>query len=235
MIKMQQLFDSNNKQRIPRIIVAADGSVLAFNRSCGLLRRSEDAGETWSRPVELESGGGNVIVDDTTGELLIVRPADARLWRSADHGRTWQAESVEVRPNAAGHGAIDCAPVSLNCSESGITLQHGEQAGRLLMPGRVQPPAGDNAQEFWAYNYNTAIYSDDHGKTWQVAEPVQSGTGEGTLAEISDGRIYYNSRCHMAVDARRLIAWSHDGGHHWVDWQACKTLKEVGVPFYFKY
>ena len=103
------------------------------------------------------------------------------------------------------------------------------------MPGRVQPPNGDNAQEFWAYNYNTAIYSDDRGKTWQVAEPVQSGTGEGTLAELTDGRIYYNSRCHMAVDARRLVAWSHDGGHRWVDWQVCDTLREVGEPFYYKY
>ena len=103
------------------------------------------------------------------------------------------------------------------------------------MPGRVQPPNGDNAQEFWAYNYNTAIYSDDRGKTWQVAEPVQSGTGEGTLAELTDGRIYYNSRCHMAVDARRLVAWSHDGGHRWVDWQVCDTLREVGEPFYLKY
>lgn len=235
MLQIQQLFDSRNKQRIPKIIVAADGSVLAFNRSCGVMRRSEDAGETWSEPAELDSGGGNVVVDDGTGEVLIVRPADARLWRSQDHGRTWHAEAIEVRPNASGHGAPECAPVSLNCSESGITLRHGEHAGRLLMPGRVQPPCGNNAQEFWPYNYNTAIYSDDRGKTWQVAEPVQSGTGEGTLAEVSDGRIYYNSRCHMAVDAKRLIAWSHDGGHRWVDWQACETLKEVGEPFYFKY
>ena len=75
-------------------------------------------------------------------------------------------------------------PAQTTCSESGITLQHGEHKGRLLMPARVQPPNGDNAQEFWACNYNTSIYSDDRGKTWQVGEPVQSGTGEGTLAEL---------------------------------------------------
>ncbi len=234
-MNMQHLFDSTNKQRIPKIVVAADGSILAFNRSCGLIRRSEDGGENWSDPARLESGGGNVIIDDNTGDVMIVRPADARLWRSRDHGRTWREESIDVRPNAIGHGGVDCVPVNLNASESGITLQHGEHAGRLLMPARLQPPCGDNAQEFWAYNYNTAIYSDDHGRTWQVGEPVQSGTGEGTLAEMSDGRIYYNSRCHMAVDAKRLIAWSHDGGHRWVDWQSCETLREVGEPFYFKY
>ena len=100
---------------------------------------------------------------------------------------------------------------------------------------RIQPPAGNNEQEYWCYHYNTSMFSDDHGATWQVGEPVQSGTGEGTLAELSDGRIYYNSRCHMAVGARRLISWSHDGGFRWVDWQSCETLREVGEPFYYKY
>ena len=233
---LQDLFDSAwGGKRIPKIIVAADGSVLAFTHSCKLLRRSEDAGETWSDTQELESGGGNVLVDDTTGDVLIVHPGHAGLWRSRDHGISWQREEITVLPNAAGHGAPGNSPAGVNCSESGITLRHGAHQGRLLMPVRVQPPDGGNEQEYWAYNYNTSMYSDDAGKTWQVGDPVQGGTGEGTLAELSDGRIYYNSRCHMAVDGRRLVAWSHDGGHRWVDWQACDTLREVGEPFYYKY
>ena len=116
-----------------------------------------------------------------------------------------------------------------------MTLRHGKHKGRLLMPARIQPPHGSNDQEWWPYNYNTAIYSDDGGKTWQTSGPVQSGTGEGTLAELSDGRVYYNSRCHMAVDHRRRIAWSHDGGHMWTDWEVSEDLFEVGQPFYFKY
>jgi len=79
------------------------------------------------------------------------------------------------------------------------------------------------------------VLTDDSGKTWQTGYPVQSGTGEGTLAELSDGRIYYNSRCHMAVDHRRLIAWSHDGGNMWVDWESSTSLFEVGQPYYYKY
>ncbi len=235
MVNMQDLFDSGKGRRGPTVIVAADGSILAFQGYGARLRRSEDAGETWSETAELESGGGNAIVDTVTGDVLIVRPSASRLWRSRDHGRTWQTEEISVKPNVGGHGATDHAPMSVGASSTGITLQHGEHAGRLLMPGRVQPPMGDNAQEYWAYNYNTSMYSDDRGRTWQVSEPVQSGTGEGTLAELSDGSIYYNSRCHMAVDARRRIAWSHDGGHRWVDWQVCETLKEIGEPFYFKY
>ncbi len=233
---MQDIFDSAPRDRIPKVAVAADGSVLAFTRSCRLMRRSEDRGETWSEPQGLEPGGSaNVVVDDNSGDVLIVQPGQRRVLRSGDNGKTWHAEEIEVLPNTMGHGVPDNAPASVGASESGITLHHGPHEGRLLMPARVQPPHGDNAQEYWPLNYNTSIYSDDAGRTWQVGEPVQSGTGEGTLAELADGRIYYNSRCHMAVDARRRIAWSHDGGHRWVDWQVCETLREVGEPFYFKY
>jgi sialidase-1 len=222
--------------RIPKIVVADDGTVLAFAAGCRLLRRSEDQGTTWSEVEEVNPGGrGSAIVDGNSGDVLIVCPRKAFLLRSEDSGKTWAKESIELKPNAIGHGTPEGIPVDLAASESGVTLQFGKHKGRLVMPGRIQPPKGNNAQEYWAYNYNTSIYSDDSGRTWQVGEPVQSGTGEGTLAELSDGRIYYNSRCHMAVDHRRRISWSHDGGHRWVDWQVSDELREVGGPFYFKY
>ena len=60
-------------------------------------------------------------------------------------------------------------------------------------------------------------------------------TGEGAVAELSDGQIYYNSRSHMSVDHKRRIAWSFDGGSRYVDWSASDELYEIGEPFYFKY
>ena len=231
---VQDIFDSANGIRIPKIEVAADGTILAFNHNCRQLRRSEDQGTSWG-PIQQLEAGGNVVVDEATGDILLVRPRESALLRSDDSGRSWKLEEIDVQPNLAGHGAEGSCPAEGTCSESGVTLKHGEHNGRLLMPVRVQPPVASNDQEYWCYNYNTSLYSDDHGRSWQVGEPVQSGTGEGTLAELSDGRVYYNSRCHMAVDGKRLISWSHDGGHRWVDWQACETLREVGEPFYFKY
>ena len=160
---MQDLYQS---MRIPKIVVAGDGSVLAFAKSCRLLRRSEDGGKTWSEAAEVgRDASGNAIVDDTTGDVMVVNPRDRRIWRSSDHGKTWKAEKIVVKPNAVGHGSPDGVPASVGASESGITLQHGKHKGRLLMPARVQPPKGNNAQEYWPYNYNTAIYSDDRGKT----------------------------------------------------------------------
>jgi sialidase-1 len=39
----------------------------------------------------------------------------------------------------------------------------------------------------------------------------------------------------MSVDHRRRIAWSHDGGQRYVDWQVADDLLEIGEPSYFKY
>jgi sialidase-1 len=231
--ELQDLFES---VRIPNIVVAADGTVLAFAQSGRRLRRSEDSGRSWQPIQEVGSdSSGSALVDAKTGHVMVVNSKGGYLWRSGDHGKTWAKEEIVIKPNATGHGTPDGVPVQTSCSESGVTLRHGSHQGRLLMPARIQPPNGGNDQEWWPYNYNTAIYSDDDGKTWQTSGPVQSGTGEGTLAELSNGNIYYNSRCHMAVDHRRRIAWSYDGGHMWTDWEVSEQLFEVGEPFYFKY
>ena len=230
---VQNLFE---KVRGPNIVVATDGAVLAFAKGGRLLRRSEDGGRTWSPAREVgPDAGGSAVVDTTTGHVLVVQSRGGYLWRSHDHGQTWAREEITLRPNALGHGTPDGVPVQTGASESGVTLRYGKHKGRLIMPARIQPPKGNNDQEYWPYNYNTSIVSDDVGKTWQVGGPVQSGTGEGTLAELSNGSIYYNSRSHMSVDHRRRIAWSHDGGLMWVDWRVADHLYEVGEPFYFKY
>ncbi len=231
-----QIADLFTGVRIPQVVVAPDGSVLAFADKGRLVRRSTDGGDTFSDPTEVgPDAGGSVVIDTTTGDVMVVQSRDAFLYRSHDNGRTWTREPMTLVPNVMGHGTPGTVPFQTTCSESGLTLQFGQHKDRLVMPGRIQPPRGTNDQEFWALNYNAAITSDDHGATWQVSEPVQSGTGEGTLAELSDGRIYYNSRCHMAVDHRRRIAWSHDGGGRFVDWQVSDWLYEIGEPFYFKY
>jgi len=231
-IEIKDIFKS---MRIPNIVVANDGSVLAFAKSGRLLRRSEDGGKTWDAARQVgKDAGGSAIVDRNTGDVIMYG-GGRHLWRSRDHGKTWARQECVVKPNAAGHGTPDKMPLHTSCSESGITLRYGKHKGRLLMPARITPPKNNNAQEYWPYHYNTAVYSDDGGKTWQTAYPVQSGTGEGTLAELSNGDIYYNSRSHLSVDHRRRIAWSYDGGRMYTDWRVCDYLFEVGRPHYFKY
>jgi sialidase-1 len=114
-------------------------------------------------------------------------------------------------------------------NEHGITLRRGKHAGRLIRPARDY--AGRNARSLWPKHYTTAIYSDDGGRTWYTSDPFPAfGTGEAALAELSDGRIYYNSRRHWAPKGedprRRWTAWSRDGGHTWKDLSVCKVLPD---------
>jgi sialidase-1 len=87
---------------------------------------------------------------------------------------------------------------------------YGEHKGRLLSPARVFGPENSNDVKWRPYHYNTSIYSDDSGLTWQTSLPFPVlGTGEAALAEISDGSILYSSREHMSR-GNRFFAWSYD-------------------------
>jgi hypothetical protein len=241
--RIQTLYKSEDGQpniRMPVIIASPEETVFAFANGGSLLRKSIDNGKTWSPVQEIVPGKnleGNIILNENNGELLVLSPSGAEpfIYRSSDNGETWRKENIVIKPNVIGHGIYGSAPINIISMEPGITLKYGEHKGRLIIAGRIQPPNGDNGQEFWMYNYNTSIYSDDNGKTWQVSDAIMTGTGEGAVAELSDGRIYYNSRSHMSVDHKRRIAWSFDGGSRYVDWSASDELYEIGEPFYFKY
>lgn len=217
-------------QRFPNVVVALDGTVLAtWGASQVVVRRSEDGGRTWGPVIPIGPGihAGGATVDEGTGDVLVfVHPehppkdrstAGRTMYRSGDAGRTWAAEEAAFGADEAGH-----VP-SLHMAECGITLRHGAHAGRLLRPARVYAsPQG----------YNTAIYSDDHGRSWtsSAAFPVD-GTGEGCVAELGDGRVLYSSRRHWfgpgePLSASRLHASSRDGGATWEEVAATPTLPD---------
>lgn len=227
--EMQQIYEG---QRFPNVAVALDGTVIAFRGQNGPIqaRRSEDGGDTWGPIIQIgESVGllGAAIVDENTGDIMVFQHfilPGGPMYRSRDHGKTWIEEEHVIQPD--GFGGIG----TTSGAESGITLQYGEHKGRLLMPARVFGPENSNELEWRPYCYNSAIYSDDGGKTWQTSAPFPIlGTGEGAIAELSDGRLYYNSRKHMPArvdDNKRRVAWSYDGGESWRDACVCEFLPD---------
>gem|GEM_PF-2558762 len=209
------------KDRFPNLVVALDGTVLAFFNGVKV-RRSGDGGATWGEEVLVGRGfmGGGVTVDETTGEILAFveekhPPAPLTVYGSKDQGQTWQPRETVIKGNQAGN-----VP-AMHMNEHGVTLRFGPHRGRLLRPSRWYAQANYPPENFPTH-YTDAIYSDDGGRTWQASEPFpKMGTGEATLAELSDGRIYYNTRRHWAPKGenprRRWTAWSHDGGATWTN------------------
>ena len=220
--EVRQLFTG---QRFPNVVVTPKGTVLAtWGSKRYQVRRSEDGGNTWEETIVVASPGfhgGGVTVDETTGRILLFvedkhPPARLTVYESSDDGKTWQTLEVSIRPDSRGN-----VP-SMHMAEKGITLLHGPKRGRLIRPARVyQGPKG----------YNTAIYSDDGGRTWTPSEPFpDEGTGEGAIVELADGRLYYSSRKHWFPEPpyrhERLFGWSDDAGQTWKDLQFSSVLPD---------
>lgn len=199
------------------ILTAPDGTVIAFRSPGGpTCRRSNDGGVTWSADVEIgpDANEGNALIDETKGHVLYVNPGPGWLYRSRDSGANWKREKIEVKPDGFG-----CVPrlEGVAAMQCGITLAFSPHRGRLLVPARIMGPANSNTTEWRPYHYSTAIWSDDGGRVWHTSKPFPVlGTGEAAIAELSDGRILYNSREHMSR-GNRFVAWSHDGGDLWLD------------------
>jgi sialidase-1 len=226
--EMTQVFTD---ERFPNIVVAVDGTLLAtFGNKSVRVRRSGDGGATWGEPITIaEPGfhGGGTTVDESTGDVLAFvedmhPPAPLTVYRSSDHGKTWQAQQTVIKPDANGHMP------SMHMNEAGVTLRRGDHAGRLLRPTRYY--AGGNKQSEWPNHYTNAMFSDDGGRTWQTSAPFpENGTGEAAVAELSDGRVYYNSRVHWPQaqhPTRRRSAISDDGGQTWTDWKIIDALPD---------
>ena len=218
-------------ERFPNVVVTMKGTVLATWGSKHIrVRRSEDGGKTWGPEITIANSGihcGGTTVDETTGDILafvedVHPPAPLTIYRSQDDGKTWVGEKPEIKPDSKGNMP------SMHMNEHGITLRHGNHQGRLLKAARYY--GKKNSREEWPNHYTTAIYSDDHGKTWSTSDPFpENGTGEAAVAELSSGKIYYNSRVHWQErpeNTRRRGAYSSDGGHTWTDWRIIKPLPD---------
>ena len=219
------------RERFPNVVVTLEGTVVVLFGSSSLrARRSEDGGASFGEElVVAEAGihGGGALVDETSGDLLAFvedrhPPAPMTLLRSTDDGRSWSPQEFELAPDAEGRTP------SMHMNEAGITLRHGEHAGRLLRATRWY--AGQNDRSLWSEHFTNAIFSDDGGRSWSTSAPFpENGTGEAAVAELSDGRIYYNSRVHWDErprNTRRRAAWSTDAGASWAEHRIVDALPD---------
>ncbi len=243
--------DGYDTYRIPALAVTPKGTVLAFceGRRAGrgdsgdidlLLKRSEDGGRTWSRQRVVWDDGPNTcgnpapVVDRETGTVWLLltwnrgddhepdiikgKSRDTRrvfVTSSTDDGLTWAAPreiTVEVKQAnwtwyATGPGA-------------GIQLERGNRAGRLVIPC-------DHIEAGTERYYSHVIFSDDHGKTWEIGgHAPEHRVNECMAAELSDGRLMLNMRNYDRANRSRQVAFSTDGGESWTGQRFDPSLPE---------
>ncbi|HVJ46140.1 MAG TPA: sialidase family protein [Luteolibacter sp.] len=221
--------------RIPAVVLAKDGGLLAFcearkndRKDHGdidlVVKRSGDAGKTWSTLRVLHDGGGDgpvtmgnpAPVVDETGKVHLVfcrNNSEVLYLSSDDHGATW-SEPKEITQGLRkdGWGWYATGP------GHGIQLSEGKQKGRIIIPANHRFGAqGDDKGSYGAHS----IFSDDSGKTWQLGFIGGEANGihpnENTAAELpaADGRsrVLFNVRNNKGENPNgRAAVVSVDGG-----------------------
>ncbi|WP_406422871.1 exo-alpha-sialidase [Streptomyces sp. NBC_00873] len=218
--------------RIPALTTTARGTVLAAydarptlgdlpSNISIVLRRSTDGGVTWQpqqvvRKDAAPNGYGDpsLLVDRTTGRIFLFYAAgvnqgffgsgtgndetdpnilQADYSYSDDDGLTWIHRRITQQIKNPAWAGMFAA------SGEGIQLRHGAYKGRLIQQYAVRINGA---------NYAASAYSDDHGETWKMGNPVGPGGDENKTVELSDGRVMLNNRSRPY----RTIAYSTDGG-----------------------
>jgi len=234
--------------RIPGIVVTAKGTVLAYCEARLttsdwatidiVLRRSTDGGKTWQPRMKIADVPGpkeknpaalaknvskssdvtynNPVAfadrDGTVHMLYCLEYMRCFYIRSDDDGQTWSPPVEITRTFDAFRPKYDWKVIATGPAH-GIQLR----SGRLVVPVWISTGTGGNAHR---PSVTATIYSDDHGKTWQVGEIAVPDTkewifpNETVIVELADGRVMLNVRSESLAH-RRLVTISPDGATHW--------------------
>ncbi|MEJ3750269.1 sialidase family protein [Actinomycetes bacterium KLBMP 9797] len=228
--------------RIPSLIRTKANSLLAFvegraanNRDWGninlLYKRSTDNGATWSGLREVVGAGqgtwGNptAVVDQSNGKIWLFMS-----WNPAGYSQNgndgtlpitaWEHRKVYVS-SSTDDGLTFTDPVDMTATLKPRTLANGSVwdwdavgpgVGIQMSNGTLVVPAT-----------HRNIYSEDHGATWKVQRlttsggAIQQGTSEGTVLQLTDGRLMRNDRAVLSVwesAKRRWVARGTLGGSY---------------------
>ena len=223
--------------RIPAIETAPDGSLLAFAeaRKYGgsdpgmgkqdidlVLKRSTDGGLTWSPMMVIEDPGElwsaanpATVVDRQTGQVWVLY-LRSQPERSTATSRPGTDDMQTLARYSTDNGLTWSEPLDL----TKVARDYDDptwQASVVGPGGAIQTRSGRLVAPVWkVMPYNVlAIFSDDHGQTWQRGSvmPGSQGGDEDQVVELADGRLLLDIRQNSGP--HRLLATSSDAGQTW--------------------
>jgi sialidase-1 len=228
--------DGYHTYRIPVIVKAANGDLLAFaegRKNDGgdsgdidiVMKRSTNDGQSWSAMSlvqdEWADPAASVTIGNPAPVVDVLDPAHpGRVWLpfsrnnsrvfvtySDDNGATWSTRTeITATAKKPEWSWYATGPVH------GIQLERGAKAGRLIIPSDHRLAGQDS----WGAH---VLMSDNHGATWTIggvdthlaSDPIHPN--ENTAVELVDGRLYINARDqHGSGPGNRVVAYSNDGG-----------------------
>jgi hypothetical protein len=234
--------------RIPAIEAAPDGALIAFAEARKysaddpgfgkqeidlVYKRSTDNGATWSAMKTLEAPGTlwsaanpATLVDRQQGQVWVFY-IRSRPERSTDTARPGTDDMQTLARWSADNGQTWSEPMDL----TSVARDMHDLHWRASVPGpggAIQTRTGRLLVPMWKMPFaDFAIFSDDHGKTWQRGEPVPGTQGgdENQLVELADRRILMDIR--QNTGRNRWFAESKDGGKTWGEVRAGLNVTPV--------
>ena len=233
--------DNVNIYRIPSIILAKNGDILAFMEARGgddgdptdlTLKRSLYTGEQdkdrmlngyprgfgygakWLPMQTVLAGEGEAIMNPCP----VVDESTGRIWLPCY--QVFGGLQEHLKDSHAGNFLMTWS------DDEGISWAPPRDLTGIIP--RFIPGPGISVQMrngrlvipgYWSPNADTparscVVYSDDHGNTWHQGMQVKANTDESQAVELSDGTLMLNCRSNEGKECR-YIALSKDGGQTW--------------------
>lgn len=160
------------------------------NEPEGLLRRGKGVREVWYRT---STDGGKTWSDPVNITTEVSRPYQPSYNPAYDFSQDWRSYA-----NTPGHA---------------MQFEDGPYRGRIYVA--FNHSAGKPQAHFADY-HAMGFYSDDHGETFKLSDPVSfPGGNECMAAPLPQGGLLLNIRNQYEEPRCRILARSSDGGLHW--------------------
>ena len=238
------------RYRIPALLTTPRQTVLAFCegrvKASGLtgdidlvVRRSSDGGRTWSPLAVVADDGPNTlgnpcpVVDRTTGVIWLpfTRSLGSDTEKAIVDGTSRERTQVWLT-HSDDDGVTWAEPTNISAlatRDDWTWYGTGPGFGLQLPSGRLLIPSYHAVAGSGIYQVHS-LFSDDHGRTWQIGGNLRDETTEPQVARRRDGTLVMNARNispRNQTEVRpRVVGISRDEGTTWIDVSEDPTLTD---------